>query len=176
MTHERHVSRSFYKLVPVFACVTILSMGMGVNVAFAQQPTKTTSRVVVTDKAPVFLPPLQPASKKPATLKSMRVPMTSYTSSVAETDRTPFTAADGTRTYFGMASANFLPFGTKFRIPEHFGDKIFTVHDRMSTRYNTRVDVWLPHKTDARKFGLKKAALIEIIEMGAGRPRKIAVK
>lgn len=179
-THERHVSRSFQKFVSTIAFVTMLSTGVRVDVASAQElvtSTNSTLQTVTTDTAPIMLPPPQAEDKKavvvdeskPKTIKTMRVPMTSYTSAVEECDDSPFTAADGTRTYNGMAAANFLPFGTKFRVPEYFGDKIFTVHDRMNSRYGVRIDIWTERKADAKKFGVKKAALIEIVEMGNGK-------
>ena len=98
-----------------------------------------------------------------------KVAMTAYNSEVGQTDADPFTAADGTTTYDGMIAANFLPFGTKVRIPELFGDKVFTVHDRMNKRYWYRVDVWMKEKSVAKKFGLHKNVKIEIVEMGDGK-------
>lgn len=98
-----------------------------------------------------------------------KVDMTAYNSEVGQTDADPFTAADGTTTYDGMIAVNFLPFGTKVRIPELFGDKVFTVHDRMNRRYWYRVDVWMKDKSAAKKFGLHKNVKIEIIELGDGK-------
>jgi 3D (Asp-Asp-Asp) domain-containing protein len=57
-------------------------------------------------------------------------------------------------------AANFLPFGTKIKIPEIFGDKVFVVRDRMHRRYRYRVDVWLPTFAAAKKFGKKKTNII----------------
>ncbi|MBD3252034.1 hypothetical protein GF380_06350, partial [Candidatus Uhrbacteria bacterium] len=57
------------------------------------------------------------------------VPMTAYTSRPEETDDTPFITADGSHVRDGIVAANFLPFGTKVRIPSLFGDQIFEVHD-----------------------------------------------
>lgn len=102
-------------------------------------------------------------------LRTYSVAMTAYTSAVEECDADPFTAADGTTTYDGMVAANFLPFGTKVRIPELFGDKVFVVHDRMNARYTYRVDVWMKEKKVARQFGLHKNVKIEIVEMGDGK-------
>ncbi len=98
-----------------------------------------------------------------------KVDMTVYNSEVGQTDADPFTAADGTTTYDGMIAVNFLPFGTKVRIPELFGDKVFTVHDRMNRRYWYRVDVWMKDKSAAKKFGLHKNVKIEIVELGDGK-------
>jgi len=104
------------------------------------------------------------------------VDATAYTSSPEETKPDdPFTTADGTHTHDGVLAANFLPFNSKVRIPELFGDKIFTVHDRMNARFNDRarylprVDVWMEKKPDMRQFGIHRKITIEVIEMGNGK-------
>lgn len=87
------------------------------------------------------------------------VPMTAYTSEVAQTDASPCITADGynvcTANEENVIAANFLPFGTQVRIPEYFGDRVFTVHDRMNRRYTKRVDVWMKNKSDAMQFGVR---------------------
>lgn len=90
--------------------------------------------------------------------------VTAYSSRPQETDDTPFITASGTYVRDGVAAANFLPIGTKFRIPEVFGDKIFTVEDRMNPRYNDVqiVDIWFEDHIDAISFG-KKSAKIELL-------------
>jgi 3D (Asp-Asp-Asp) domain-containing protein len=60
-------------------------------------------------------------------------------------------------------AANFLPFGTKIKIPELFGDRIFIVRDRMNARYRSRIDIWMLEKQDAKQFGVK-VAKVEILE------------
>ncbi|OGL74059.1 hypothetical protein A3E39_00520 [Candidatus Uhrbacteria bacterium RIFCSPHIGHO2_12_FULL_60_25] len=92
-----------------------------------------------------------------------RVPSTAYTSRPEETDSTPFITADGTHVRDGIVAANFLKFGTKIRIPELFGDKIFEVHDRMNKRYNVKVDVWMDNLAKARQHGIRRVT-IEIVE------------
>ena len=89
------------------------------------------------------------------------VKVTGYTSSVDQTDSTPFITASGTYVRDGVAAANFLPIGTKFRIPKLFGDKVFVVEDRMNKRYNgtTHVDIFFEDGRDARLFGLQNAQL-----------------
>ena len=91
------------------------------------------------------------------------VPSTAYTSRPEETDDTPFIAADGTHVFDGMVAANFLKFKTKIRIPELYGDKIFTVHDRMNKRYNVKVDIWMDDLQKARQHGVRHLT-IEIVE------------
>jgi 3D (Asp-Asp-Asp) domain-containing protein len=100
-------------------------------------------------------------SNEPA-VRTMRVPITAYTSDPAECDSTPFTTANGSQVRDGVVAANFLPFGTRIRIPEYFGDKVFEVHDRMNTRYQQRVDIWMLKKVDARAWGLRNVT-IEIL-------------
>jgi 3D (Asp-Asp-Asp) domain-containing protein len=100
-------------------------------------------------------------SNEPA-VRTMRVPITAYTSDPAECDSTPFTTANGSQVRDGIVAANFLPFGTRIRIPEYFGDKVFEVHDRMNTRYQQRVDIWMLKKVDARAWGLRNVT-IEIL-------------
>ncbi len=93
--------------------------------------------------------------------------VTAYNSLKGQTDDSPcITANNFNLCKHGIedsVAANFLRFGTKIRIPEVFGDRIFYVRDRMNSRYTNRVDVWLLSYSDARKFG-KKYLKIEILE------------
>lgn len=104
---------------------------------------------------------------KPAVFKVVRVlnhiPTTAYTSRPQETDSTPFITADGSRVRDGIVAANFLKFGTKIRIPELFGDKIFEVHDRMNARYWHKVDIWMEDIAQAREHGVRRVT-IEVVE------------
>jgi len=81
--------------------------------------------------------------------------VTAYSSSLDETDDTPLITASGSEVHDGVAAANFLPIGTKFRIPKIFGNKVFIVEDRMNSRYNNVkiVDVWMGSKEQAIDFG-----------------------
>ncbi len=84
-----------------------------------------------------------------------RVWLTAYSSSPEETDDTPFITASGKSVRDGVIAANFLPLGTRIRIPDAFGDKIFVVEDRMHPRKKNVVDVWMPSKNQALAFGSK---------------------
>lgn len=90
--------------------------------------------------------------------KSWRV-ITAYSSTAYQTDDTPFITASGARVRDGIIAANFLPFGTKVRIPALFGNNIFVVEDRMNERFPTRLDVWFPYTWQARNFGLQVAEI-----------------
>lgn len=90
--------------------------------------------------------------------------VTAYTSSPDETDDTPYITASGSLVHDGVAATNFLPMGTRFRIPMIFGDKVFTVEDRMNARYDgvKIVDVWMGDKQQAIDFG-KVSVKIELL-------------
>lgn len=96
--------------------------------------------------------------------------LTAYNSEAAQTDDSPCITANGfdvcAHGIEDTIAANFLKFGTKVRIPELFGDRIFIVRDRMNKRYPDRVDVWFLSKSEARQFGVRHATIevIEIIE------------
>lgn len=82
--------------------------------------------------------------------------VTGYSSSVAQCDATPFITASGERVREGVAAANFLPFGTKFKIPSLFGDQVFEVQDRMAGRHWGRIDIWFSSYLRAKFFGARK--------------------
>jgi len=103
------------------------------------------------------------AVNTPITIQIRKVVATAYSSTHDQTDEDPFITASGAQVYDGVIATNFLPFGTKVKIPEIFGDKIFTVEDRMNERFgDNRIDIWFPDRTSAQKFGAQEA-LIEIL-------------
>ncbi len=91
-------------------------------------------------------------------LERIQMTITAYSSSVWETDDTPYLTAANTQTRDGVVASNLLPFNTKIRIPELFGDKVFVVEDRMNRRMGDfQIDVWFPSSELARNFGVKYA-------------------
>lgn len=95
--------------------------------------------------------------------KTLFVIVTAYSSTPWETDDTPHITASGKKVRDGIVAANFLPFGTKIRIPELFGEKIFVVEDRLSPEKKYHIDVWFPSYKEALRFGAH-IAQIEILE------------
>lgn len=91
------------------------------------------------------------------------VSITGYSSTIDQTNSEPFLTASGEWVRDGVIAANFLSFGSRVRIPQLFGDKIFTVQDRMNPRYTDRIDIWFPSRQQAQNFGFKYAT-IEILE------------
>lgn len=100
-------------------------------------------------------------------IKSSQHVITAYNSDVAQCDDTPCITANGFNVcehgIEDTVAANFLPMGTKIRIPALFGDRIFIVRDRMNRRHQNRVDVWMKEYRDAKQFGVK-VATIEVIK------------
>ncbi len=96
------------------------------------------------------------------------VVFTAYSSTADQTDDSPFLTAWQTPVRDGVIAMNGMPFGTKVRIPKLYGDKVFTIEDRMNSKYNgkNRADIWFPGeqagKREAFKFGVQKADM-EII-------------
>jgi 3D (Asp-Asp-Asp) domain-containing protein len=102
------------------------------------------------------------AAKKVA--KTIRVVITAYSSTPDQTDDTPFTTASGKSVGDGIVANNMLPFGTKIRIPELYGDKVFVVEDRMNRRKSDyHFDIWFSERQLAVNFGVKTAE-IQVLE------------
>ncbi|HNW55472.1 MAG TPA: hypothetical protein PKN62_00085 [bacterium] len=93
--------------------------------------------------------------------------MTAYNSNVSQCDASPCITANGFNVckHGGedTVAANVLPLGTKIRIPELFGDRVFVVRDRMAKKHANRVDIWMKEYQSAKKFGVKYAT-IEVIQ------------
>ncbi len=96
----------------------------------------------------------------PSKSETYRVWVTAYSSVPEETDDTPLITASGYKVRDGVIAANFLPFGTLVMIPDVFGDKVFTVLDRMHKRKVGFIDIWMPTKEDAINFGIRKADIV----------------
>jgi 3D (Asp-Asp-Asp) domain-containing protein len=98
---------------------------------------------------------------------SYTITVTAYSSTADQTDSTPCITANGYNlceaNQENVIAANFLPFGTQVRIPEYFGDRIFTVQDRMNARYYYRADVWFKTRQDAIVFGAPYT-VVEVVE------------
>jgi 3D (Asp-Asp-Asp) domain-containing protein len=96
------------------------------------------------------------SSPKPQVVRTIKVIITGYSSSVWETDDTPYLTAACTMTRKGVVANNMLAFGTKIRIPELYGSQIFVVEDRMRwDRSNYQIDIWFPTHQEAKEFGAK---------------------
>lgn len=124
--------------------------------------TSTNDSTLQSDAVTAVTNPSDSKTKAKTAVKTYIVSASAYSSSVDETDDTPFITAKGTYVRDGVVAANFLPFGTAIKIPAIYGNKIFVVEDRMNSRYNLNVDVWFPSKELAKQFG-RKTIKIEIV-------------
>ena len=105
--------------------------------------------------------PFTPETK---TVQKINAVITAYSSTSWETDDNPFITAAGTWVRDGIVANNYLSMGTKIRIPQIFGDKIFVVEDRMHwTKSNYHIDIWFPDYWEAKNFGVK-ITYIEVLE------------
>lgn len=114
-----------------------------------QNQTKAHGRLPVSDDAPPR--------------RHYTIPVTAYTSEVGQTDDTPCITASGLdvcdRDMENVVAANFLPLGTRLKIPELYGDRVFYVEDRMNARYHYKMDLWMKDLADAKAFGVKYATI-----------------
>jgi len=101
-------------------------------------------------------------------VRKINVVVTAYSSAWDETTGIPgkpgIITASGKHVADGIIANNMLPFGTQVMIPALYGNKIFTVEDRMNAHKGKyQADIWMPTKTDALRFGVK-VSKIEIVE------------
>ena len=94
---------------------------------------------------------------------TLKVLGTGYSSSVIETDNTPFITAANTRTRPGVValSRDLLQRYTPGALFD-FGDRIYiaglgeySVEDSMNRRWKKRIDIWFPSRSEAFYFGKK---------------------
>jgi len=97
-------------------------------------------------------------------VKTIKMVITAYSSTKDQTDDTPFITASGKKVVDGIIANNMLSFGTKVKIPEIYGDKIFTVEDKMHQRKGKyHIDIWFPEYKEAKEFGARLVN-VEILE------------
>ena len=104
--------------------------------------------------------PLAPEREGP---KKKWVIITGYSSTKDQCDEDPWTTASGSPVGKGIVATNFLPFETKIKIPEIYGEEIFVVKDRMNPRARDHIDIWFPSRWQALNFGAQRT-YIEILE------------
>jgi|GEM_PF-879587 len=109
------------------------------------------------NKEEIAVEPVEVANVKKSVI------ITAYSSTPDQTDDSPFITANGEHVYDGGVACNFLPFGTKIRLPEYSGDKVYTVNDRMAKRFSYKLDIWMETREQALTFGVKKLT-VEILK------------
>ena len=154
---------------PLFKLVILLILASFVNIVMPQH--SVLAQEIVADnnrenlgefrQTVIYNPDSVPIEYE--TAWSRYITVTAYNSEIWQTDATPFSTSNGTIVRDGIIAANFLKYGTKVRLPEYFGDKIFEVQDRMNRRYYYRADVWMQDKAEAKAFG-RRTLKIEILQ------------
>ena len=146
-----------------------LAIGLMAAFAVPQLATQAQDKPVVTTPATVSptgtLITLATASPAAAANEVLTLRITAYTSLADQTDNTPFITADGSYVHDGVVATNLLPFGTKVMIPSLFGDKVFTVDDRMNRKFMHNMDIWMSSESKAIVFGVH---LADVIVLGQG--------
>ena len=80
--------------------------------------------------------------------------ITAYSSTIDQTDDTPFITASSQRVRKGIIACNDLSFGTKVEIE---GLGMFEVQDRKNSRYvNGEIDIWMETREEALEFGIQE--------------------
>jgi 3D (Asp-Asp-Asp) domain-containing protein len=145
--------------------LTVMTLG-GFSISHPQAQKITAPDKTISDFLIVQENSLIANSSLPEPVVAQRIKMvaTAYSSTPQETDDEPFITAAGTRTRDGIVANNLLPMGTKIRIPELYGDKIFVVEDRMNSRKGSyQIDIWFPSYWEAKNFGAK-LLYVEVLE------------
>jgi 3D (Asp-Asp-Asp) domain-containing protein len=100
--------------------------------------------------------------------------VSAYSSEEGQTDADPWIAANNRRVFDGGIATNVLPCGAQLVIPDLFGDKVFTVNDRMNSRFHPlhqemrqdwklHLDVWMPEVRQAWNLGRRANIKVFII-------------
>jgi len=150
--------------------VTLSALGMAVVPVFMAEPNL---KPALLEQPPAAIGELSfaqfnallpiPSPTPEKVVKTIRVVVTAYSSTEDQTDSTPFITASGTRVRDGIVAANFLPIGTKIKLPDIYGDRVFVVEDRMHPRKKYMVDIWFASYTEAKAFGAK-LTYVEVLE------------
>ena len=91
--------------------------------AATEDPASTTERIAFSELHSLL--PIASPQTPEQVARTIDVVVTAYSSTVWQTDDTPFITASGTTVRDGIVAANFLPMGTKVRFPHLYREKIF---------------------------------------------------
>jgi 3D (Asp-Asp-Asp) domain-containing protein len=155
---------SIFLLLAVFLVAAFIFFNICSQKALANLAMDSTEGKLAFLEKNTLMSLVSPAGPEFKVVRKVNVVITAYSSTPLETDDTPFVTASNTQVREGIVANNYFPFGTKIRIPELYGDKIFTVEDRMSwKKSNYHIDVWASSYQEAKNFGVKRT-YIEVVE------------
>lgn len=85
--------------------------------------------------------------------------ITAYSSTPDQTDSTPFITAYNTKVRKGIVASNEFPKGTQLLIDGY----IYTVEDKMNSKYRYLIDIWMPSREEAKNWGkqIKEIMLLD---------------
>ena len=136
-------------------------LGVGMGQKATDEPPSIREGVVMVQASSLL--PISSVQDPSRTVRTLKVLVTAYSSTVDQTDDTPFITASGKHVRDGIVATNVLPMGTRIRLPQLYGDRIFVVEDRMHPRKGYQVDIWFPEYWQAKNFGVKTTH-IEVLE------------
>lgn len=166
MKHPTQLSerqKATLSFVPMLLFLILYPLqGHGDELKLIASPKEVARIAGVKQKHAVKLPKVVPHFK---VKKQLRFTLTAYSSTKDQCDADPFTTASGSKVGEGLIANNGLPFGTRIRIPEYFGDRVFIVQDRMNARHGSHVaDIWMTSRNQAKQWGVKYGAKVEVLE------------
>jgi len=158
--HIKTMTKQLVAASIAFSIMAIIPAAGGPLESPLDEPPNPGERLVIA-QANTLLPIIQPNSPEKV-INTIPVIVTAYSSTESQTDDTPFITASGTLVRDGIVAANFLPIGTRIKMPELYGEKIFIVEDRMHHRKTYQVDIWFATYWEAINFGAK-TAVVEVL-------------
>jgi len=147
-------------LLPIFETKPLEAEGWAKVLVVEEQPPERLAMIGENSLLAIS----NPSEPESQVAQKIKVVITAYSSSPWETDGDPYLTAAGTWVREGIVANNLLPFGTKIKIPEIYGDKVFVVEDRMHWKKGYyHVDIWFASYGEAKNFGAKRT-FIEVLE------------
>ncbi len=164
---KKEKKTSIYNFSPTFILFGFLLLAVigGLFFSFNEEKEMAIDESGLILSQDSFLVPLSnPENPPPKVVSKFKTVITAYSSTPEQTNEDPFTTASNKRVADGFIANNYFPFGTKIRIPELYGDKIFVVEDRMNRRKSDfQFDIWFDNCDDAINFGVART-YVEVLE------------
>lgn len=152
----KKIKKVWLKLEKIILILIILELSFPQHILAKTQENQIESEVSISQASLITEIKLPIIEEIKSNYKT-KVLATAYNSLQAQTDASPCITASGLdvcqHNQEDIIAANFLPFGTKIKIPELYGDRIFYVQDRMNKKYYKQIDIWLKSYQDAKNFG-----------------------
>jgi len=156
------IARILFGIFPIWQLNTTLAETQTGEVSLSDPLALNSGKLALLEENSL-IPLSGPSNPEPKVLQKVPVIITAYSSTSWETDNDPYLTAAGTQVQDGVVANNYFPFGTKIKVPEIFGDKVFTVEDRMNWKKSDyHIDIWFASYWDALNFGAKET-YIEVL-------------